>query len=134
MFERLRARGAAIALGAALLVAGCEETEEPEFPTITGSWQGTSGEITMTLSVIEGEDGDVAGSGTLSSDNASFPFQAQGGHLFPDVVLDLVIASEGEALDFEAVVAFDAEGGIPAMDGSLSGGGFDRFPITLTRR
>lgn len=133
MFEGWRRLASACALGAALIVAaGCED-EGPEFPTITGSWQGTSGEITMALSLFEGEDGNVDGSGTLSSNEVAFPFQAQGGHLFPDVSLDLVVTAENEQLDFEAVVAFNAEG-IPAMDASLSGGGFDDFPITLTRR
>jgi hypothetical protein len=115
-------------------VTACEDTEEPQFPTITGSWEGTSGEITMALSIFEGENGVIDGSGTISSQHASFPFRAQGGHLFPDVSLTLDLTGESEQLAFDGVVAFDAQGVIPEMDASVTGGGFDRFPITLARR
>ena len=120
-------------------VTACDDDdlEGPAFPTITGSWQGTSGEITMALSIFEDETGVVGGSGTISSQHVSFPFRAQGGHLFPDVSLTLDLTGEGEQLTFDAVVAFaaiDTLAVIPEMDASVTGGGFDRFPITLARR
>lgn len=135
MVKRLRTLIPALLLVTSLpWVTACDDTEEPELPTITGSWTGTSGEITMALSLFEGENGAISGSGTLSSQFASFPFRAQGGHLFPDVSLTLDMTGENEQLTFEAVVAFDTLGVIPEMDASVTGGGFERFPITLARR
>ncbi len=124
-----------LVIGLLAFASACEkEPEAPAPPKITGSWQGTADEVTLTLSVFENDQGVVGGSGTLSSPQASFPFQVQGGHLFPDVALQLALNGEPDVLTYEAVVAFDNLGNLPAMDGALSGGGFDRFPISVTRR
>lgn len=129
----------AVALAVLVLVlpfsSACEDEEVgPEPPRITGSWEGQSGEITLSMSVFEDEDGGVFGSGSLSSPTISFGYDVTGGHVFPIVELDLALRSEPEVLAFDGVLAFDSLGALLELDGSLTGGGFDRFPIELTRK
>lgn len=116
-------------------VGACEDEEVgPEPPRITGSWEGQSGDITLSMSVFEDEDGEVFGSGNLSSPTISFGYDVTGGHAFPIVELDLAMTTEPDLLSFDGVLAFDSIGALLELDGSLTGGGFDRFPIQLTRK
>lgn len=119
---------------AALLFWGCEDTEAPVFPTITGSWAGTTDDVTLSMAVFEDEAGNVDGSGTLSSPSVSFPLQITGGHVFPTVQLQMALTTEPDVLALEGFVAFDSVGGLLELDAALTGGGFDQFPILLERR
>lgn len=115
-------------------MGACEEEVGPEPPLITGSWEGQSADITLSMSVFENEDGEVFGSGSLSSPAISFGYDVTGAHAFPIVQLDLALTTEPEVLSFDGVIAFDSVGALLQLEGSLSGGGFDRSPFELTRR
>jgi hypothetical protein len=105
---------------------------------LSGSWTGGGGEFLLTLSILEDAGGIVTGSGTFSSLTSGRIVDVVGQHVFPELVLDLTTIDDGTVLTLQGVAAFEVLGsriiGITAIDGTLSGGGFDRLPIQLIRR
>ncbi|MFV1988203.1 MAG: hypothetical protein ACC682_13040 [Gemmatimonadota bacterium] len=105
---------------------------------LSGSWTGGGGGFLLTLSILEDAEGIVTGSGTLSSAASGRILDVVGQHVFPELVLDLTSIDDGTVLTLQGVAAFEVLGsritGITAIDGTLSGGGFDRLPIQLIRR
>lgn len=105
---------------------------------LTGSWVGGGGGFTLAVSILEDTGGVVTGSGTFSSAESGRIVEVVGQHVFPDLSLDLTVLDDGTVLTLDAVAAFEVAAnrivGITAMDGTLSGGGFDRMPIQLVRR
>ena len=105
---------------------------------VSGSWTGGGGDFAITLSILEDEAGVITGSGTLSSAVTGRIVDVSGIHAFPEVSLDLTVNDDGTVLTIEAIAAFEVSAsritGITALDGTLSGGGFDRMPIQLVRR
>lgn len=120
--------------GLPLLTACDDDPQGPAPPTITGSWEGVSNGVTFSMSLFEDEEGVVAGTGTASSATTSFPYDVTGGHLFPVVQLQLALLTEPDLLTLVGFVSFDSIGALLSLDGSVTGGGFEDFPIRLTRK
>jgi len=104
---------------------------------VTGSWEGIAGNFLLTMSLFEDEGGAVTGSGTLSTEQSGVVFDVVGSHVFPDLSLQLTVKGDGTGLSLEAVAAFGVSARriteIAELDGTLTGGGFDRFPVRLSR-
>ena len=135
-------------MAAALLVAGLAACGDDD-PTgvalpadsailLSGSWVGGGGDFAITLSILEDAEGLISGSGTVSSAVSGRIVSVVGNHAFPEVTLDLTVLDDGTTLTVDAIDAFEVLGsritGIIALDGTLSGGGFDRMPVQLVRR
>jgi len=115
------------------LLVGCND-EGPQFPIITGSWEGTSAGITFSMSIFEDDQGTVVGTGTSSSSTISLPYDVNGVHAFPVVRLQLALLNEPDVLTLQGFVTFDSLSTLLTLDASVTGGGFEQFPIQLTRK
>jgi len=131
---RLRVVALVLLFGGLPLLAACEEDEGPQLPTVTGSWEGTSDGISFSMSIFEDETGSVAGTGITRSSTTSFPYDISGTHGFPVVRLQMALLNEPDVLTLEGFVTFDSLSTLLTLEASVTGGGFEQFPVQLTRK
>lgn len=77
-----------------LVLSACRGTPaepDPDDPRVTGVWSGSSGDISMTLVLIQVESGEVYGNGTLST--RSFVV-GHGTHAYPNLSLLLRMGAD----------------------------------------
>jgi len=119
-----------LALAMVLALAACGDNgTEPELPTVSGSWSGTSQGITLNLTLSEGVGGAVAGSGNIAGPDSNISLIVrQGTHAHPDV--SLVLGAQGyEDMNFAGRMSGETQ-----ITGTLNGSGFDNFNFNLGRR
>ena len=118
---------AAVALSTA--ACGKDSTAPDPPPLVSGSWSGSSAGITLNLTLQEGTDGAVSGSGNMDSgyDNLALVVR-QGTHVDPN--LTLILGATGyEDMNFTATVTSATQ-----MAGTLNGSGFSDFDLNLAKR
>jgi len=118
---------AALALSAA--ACGKDSTAPDPPPSVSGSWSGSSQGVTLNLTLQEGTDGAVSGSGNMAggTDNIALVVR-QGTHVHPN--LTLILGATGyEDMNFTATVTTATQ-----MAGTLNGSGFSDFDLNLVKR
>ncbi len=127
-------RPALLLLAFVAVPTGCDGTTEPEHPTVTGNWVGTSAAFgaleSWSLRMEEASDGAVTGTFSLRVERLVFSGTLSGTHTHPDL-----------HLDFDMVFFGDVVSG--TYDGQLTSpstitGGYRRFddpaqPLDLER-
>jgi hypothetical protein len=116
----------------ALAATACKDssTAPATPPTVSGSWSGTSQGLTLNLTLSEGADGAVAGSGNLAGDGGGnlALIVRQGTHVDPN--LTLILGATGyEDMNFAARLSSTTQ-----MTGTLNGSGFDNYNLNLTKK
>lgn len=109
---------------------GCGDDPTPPDPaTVEGSWAGTSQGVTLELTLEEPDSGGVFGSGSLSGTAGPDAVTVKSGtHVHPHVSLTLR-RDDSEDLNYAGEMTSDF-----TIEGSLTGGQFDDFPLVLNRQ
>lgn len=111
-----------------LLFAGCGGDEGPEFLDVTGHWTGAHEGVFLQLTLSEGIDGVINGTGTIQRfEEPTVAVDVEGVHSEPRVSL-LLTAPGRFAINYSG--QFDDE---ERILGALSGDGFEQFPLILLR-
>ncbi|MBV26081.1 MAG: hypothetical protein CME12_08190 [Gemmatimonadetes bacterium] len=110
-----------------MMLAACGDGGTEPNPTVTGTWGGNNGTITLTLTLIEAVDGTVTGSGNLAQDQNVALAVRVGTHVFPN--LSLTLAPFGSYdLDLTGTVMSTT-----TIAATLNGSGYNNESIQLTR-
>jgi len=95
-------RPALLLLATLAVSAGCEGTTEPEHPTVTGNWVGTSAAFgaleNWSLRMEESSDGGVTGTFSLRVERLVFSGTLSGTHTYPDLHLDFHMVFFGDVV------------------------------------
>lgn len=108
-----------------LAVLGCKSTENSG-PSVAGSWYGTSGNITLNMTLSQTGQ-SVSGSGSVGVDSATYGVSISGSLLDTTVALTLT-AGGYQPVAYAAVLSGNT------MAGSMSGSGFPGSSMTVTRQ
>ena len=117
------------ALALSTAACGRDSTAPDAPPSVSGSWSGSSAGITLNLTLQEGTDGAVSGSGNMDTglDNLALVVR-QGTHVDPN--LTLILGATGyQDMNFTATVTSATQ-----MAGTLNGSGFSDFDLNLVKR
>lgn len=124
------ARRSLLLLG--ILFTGCTVNpngDEEEGPPATGDWSGGFTGITLELSLVEHEGGNITGTGTVRGvSGMRIVAVEQGVHRHPNITV--VLGAIG-AMPLTLSGKFDDD---DQIRGSANGSGFNAEPFTLVRR
>jgi hypothetical protein len=111
-----------------LALAACGEsaTAPPAAETMTGTWVGTTGIVSVRADLVEA-GGAVTGSGTFTHGSDEYPILVSGTHSFPDVNLRVTIEGQAE-MDFAGTFQ-----GSDTVAGTLAVPGFGPIALTIRR-
>jgi hypothetical protein len=111
------------------VACGGDGPTEPEIPVVSGTWSGSTAGITLPLTLGQGTDGTVTGSGNLSVPSFAIALTvSQGTHVYPN--LTLVLTSTGyEDINLTGTVNEAGDQIIAKLNGS----GFADDTIVLVR-
>lgn len=94
---------------------------------VSGQWSGTLSGVSMSMSLNENADGNIAGNGNFSGSSDSFAFDVSGSHV--DENVNLTISATGfEDFNYSATLEDEDQ-----MEGELNGSGFTGETLTLVR-
>ena len=114
-------------------LAACGSGDDATGPdltlTVTGSWTGTTGQITLQLTLSEQAGGNVVGSGNISAPGVSFALTVLNGtHAYPS--LSLTLGATGvEDMNLSGTVT-----SATTIAATLNGSGFNNVNITLNKQ
>jgi hypothetical protein len=112
----------------ALLLGACRDSTGPRSATMTGSWSGSSGGVTLNMILSEGSGGAITGTGSIAGEGGSLALTISGTHPHPNV--GLTLASPGfDPMNFAGTFVNNN-----LVSGTLNGSGFLDFAITLHRQ
>lgn len=120
-------------LASLLLLAACETIDPnyggvqlPDVYSARGTWRGTSGSVSLNLTMKESE-GNVTGDGKITSGSKTVAVTAAGTNI--GNAIKLVMSAPGYA-----DVSFRGDVARTTIAGFLNDSGFDEVPITLTKQ
>jgi hypothetical protein len=119
-------RTVVLLLPALLLATGCRDGAGPETPSMTGSWSTVTIRRIVSLKTTE-SDGQVSGTGSISTLSATIPISVAGTHAHPSVVL--TARSPG----YNDFVFSGRFAGADSIVGTLNGSGFHDDSLALRR-
>lgn len=122
------------------ITLGCGEGLTPDTADLSGQWSGSSGDVTLNLTLSEASDGSLSGSGSIAGPGDSFSLTVTSGtHTGNSFSMVLNASGIQEDATYSGTVAVLSESGSTGPDGQvqlqgqLDGSGFDNFQITLNR-
>lgn len=95
-------------------------------PSVTGHWSGVQSGISLDVDLVEVDD-SVTGTGNLVASTIFSPVTVTGTHVQPNVTLTLSMPSYAPTVYTATLSSANA------MVGTLTGSGFYRYPLSLTR-
>jgi hypothetical protein len=109
-----------------LLSTGCRDGAGPETPTMTGAWSTLTVRRIVTLRTTE-SDGQVSGTGSISTVSATIPISVKGTHAHPSIVLTAQSPGYNDFIFSGRFASADS------IVGTLNGSGFQDDSISLRR-
>lgn len=117
-------------MGLVLLLGCSSDTTEPSVSGLSGSWEGGSASLSMTVNFPPPAEGQLVGTGSVTEPTGTSSLTVSGQYIHPLVQMNLFT---GERL--EILAAFIGERvRTDRIEGTLAGGDYDGETLTLTRR
>jgi hypothetical protein len=112
-------------LAVALLACGGDSTA-PKLTDVTGAWTGTSGGVSMSLTLVQ-TGTTVTGSGNLTGGTTAIAVTASGTYAPPN--LSLTLQSPGyQPINYAGTLANP-----DLINGTLNGSGFTNIALPITK-
>lgn len=113
-----------------VLAAACgSDATGPESTNVSGTWTGSSSGITLSVTLSEGSDGSLSGSGNISGGTESFALTVSSGTHAGSTVSFTMESAGFRDLNYAGTLQSPT-----SMSGSLNGSGFNNTNLNLTKQ